>query len=81
MAARVLSSESAEADDVATAVLLDIGAELAALVGVSDRVRGRLVGPPRAPRPRSRRRAVGPKRLKASSLIEPTFDTLEHGHQ
>jgi hypothetical protein len=46
MAARVLSSESAEADDVATAVLLDIGAELAALVGVSDRVRGRLVGPP-----------------------------------
>lgn len=40
MAARVLSSESAEADDVATAVLLDIGAELAALVGVSDRVRG-----------------------------------------
>jgi hypothetical protein len=40
MAARVLSSESAEADDVATAVLLDVGAELAALVGVSDRMRG-----------------------------------------
>jgi hypothetical protein len=43
MAARVLSSESAEADDVATAVLLDIGAELAALVGV-QRSRAGAVG-------------------------------------
>jgi hypothetical protein len=42
MATCVLSSESTEVDDVATAVLLDIGAELAALVGVSNRVRERV---------------------------------------
>jgi hypothetical protein len=77
MAARVLSSESAEADDVATAVLLDIGA----LVGVQRSRAGAVgrsaAGPTASVSPKS----CGPQRLKASSLIEPTFDTLEHGHQ